>query len=163
MLWWRKQHGWNPGTYETAIGIRADEVDRMSAKAKEKRLVYPLVRDGWTKDSVRAYMQQFEWDLRLPSDAYGNCKWCWKKSFRKLMTLATEDIQVFDFPREMERRYPESGRRFFRGRMTVDDIVAAAKSTKFTPYRDSQIDAFVVDELDVGGGCGESCEIGADE
>jgi len=159
MLWWRKQHGWNPGTYDTAIGIRADEVDRMSAKAKEKRLIYPLVRDGWTKDSVRSYMQQFDWDLRLPSEAYGNCKWCWKKSDRKLMTLAIEDVSVFDFPREMERKYPESGRKFFRGRRTVGDIVAAANSMQFTHYRDSLL---AVDELDVGGGCGESCEIGAD-
>lgn len=35
--------GWRVGAYDTAIGIRLDEIDRMSVKASEQRLIYPLV------------------------------------------------------------------------------------------------------------------------
>lgn len=38
----RRHLGWAAGTYETAIGIRTDELDRISSKKKEHRIVYPL-------------------------------------------------------------------------------------------------------------------------
>lgn len=35
MISYRRQMGWEAGSYETAIGIRADEADRCSSKARE--------------------------------------------------------------------------------------------------------------------------------
>jgi hypothetical protein len=174
MLDFRRQYGWMPGTYDTAIGIRADECDRMSAKRKENRFVYPLVSEGWRKRDVNEFMAQFEWDLKLPSDAFGNCVWCWKKSLRKLMTVAKQTPDVFDFPGEMERKYgmvhkgdqqPEEPRVFFRGSLSAQDIVKMAFTEDFEPWEDkkfTQLELFN-QVLDVGGGCGDSCEIGADE
>lgn len=179
LLDYRRQCGWMPGTYDTAIGIRADEADRISSKAKEKRFIYPLVREGWRKRDVNEFMSQFEWDLNLPSDAYGNCVWCWKKSLRKLLTVAADDPHYFDLPRELELQFgnvnkgdsvQNESRKFFRNRMSADDVLCMARQGNFTPYadqRDSQPELFsfvdcVVDELDIGEACGESCEVGAD-
>ena len=172
MIAYRRSQGWGPGSYDTAIGIRADEIDRCSSKAKEKRFVYPLVEDGWDKRRVNDFMRQFKWDLKLPSDAWGNCVWCWKKSLRKLMTIAQEDPGQFDFPGQMERQYGMHSngksqvepRVFFREGRSAQDILKLAMTEPFKPYRDSTPQRSLFDEmLDVGGGCGESCEVGADE
>lgn len=166
--------GWDAGTYETAIGIRADECDRMDTNKNTKKYIYPLVTEGWRKRDVNEYMAKFDWDLRLPSDAFGNCVWCWKKSLRKLMTVAKSDPDVFDFPGEMERKYgtlvtgdgeqPEP-RVFFRGNLSAQDIVKMAFTEDFQPWQDdkfTQLELFS-QVLDVGGACGDSCEIGSDE
>lgn len=173
MISYRRSHGWEAGSYDTAIGIRADEADRMSSKRKEKRFIYPLVLEGWTKKNVNEYMQQFDWDLNLPSDAWGNCKWCWKKSLRKLMTVAKHDPRAFDFPGEMERWYgwknngtqkQEKPRVFFRGELSAQDIVTMAQTEDFVEWSDEKFEQmeFFHPLMDTGGGCGDSCEIGAE-
>lgn len=170
MISYRRQCGWGPGTYDTAIGIRADEVDRMSSRAKERRFVYPLIKHGWTKPKVTAFMAQFDWDLKIPNDAFGNCVWCWKKSKRKLMTVAKAEPWRLDFPGAMERKYghvtkgaSEQGepRTFFRGRQSAQDVLRDAFTLNFEPYSDKPIEW--QEELDLGSGCGDSCEIGSDE
>jgi len=169
-----RSQGWGAGSYDTAIGIRADEIDRVSSKAKEHRFVYPLVNEGWTKRMVNKYMAQFDWDLKLPGDHFGNCVWCWKKSLRKLMTVARKDPAAFDFPGEMERRYgtvnngdgeQPDPRVFFRGNRSAQDILREAMTRDFEPYTDDKFDDPELFDhlLDVGSACGESCEVGADE
>ena len=174
MLSYRRSQGWKAGSYDTAIGIRADEVDRCSSKAAAKRFVYPLVEEGLSKGDVNRFMAQFDWDLKLPSDAFGNCVWCWKKSRRKLLTVAKSRPNAFDFPGQMERKFgmvdnsPDQcqtdPRVFFRGGDSAQDILKQAFTTQFEPYTDSPLHPVLFDaDLDVGGGCGDSCEIGADE
>lgn len=161
--------GWEKGTYATAIGIRADEVDRVSVRMMEKNFIYPLVAEGFTKEIVNAYCRQSGFDLKIPSDAWGNCVWCWKKSLRKLMTVAKNDPSAFDFPKRMEEKYStikaanQSGKRvFFRNYRSTMDILELAKG-KFEEYRDSEQMSLFDNFLDVGSACGESCEIGADD
>ena len=167
--------GWEHGTYDTAIGIREDEADRMSPKRKEQRLVYPLIEEHWRKQDVNDFMARFDWDLKLPSDAFGNCVWCWKKSFRKLMTVAKTNPEYFDFPGEMERKYgnksngkteQKDNRVFFRERMSAQDVLKKAFTETFEPHSDKadpQGNLFnPLALIDLGGGCGDSCEIGAD-
>lgn len=171
--------GWRYGarlSHQTAIGIRYDELDRVSENASKYGFVYPLVEARVTKGMVLDFWKKQPFDLQLPGEHYGNCVWCWKKSLRKLMTLAKESPHVFDFPREMEAKYGHikangpagngKGRRmFFRKHMSVDDIFAASEKP-FEPYRDNhRADLFDVtwdQDLDIGGGCGDTCEIGAD-
>lgn len=166
-----KSIGWFRGkrlNYYTAIGIRADEIDRVSAKRDTYRFIYPLVSLGWTKPMVIQYMQQFDWDLQIPEHC-GNCVWCWKKSNRKLLTLAKEMPEVFEFPRRMEEMYGkarsneiETERRFFRGQRSVSDIIKEANTTDFVPFTDPN---FVLGEtdyspdMDWNEGCSESCEV----
>tara|TARA_R110002110_G_scaffold261571_1_gene477433 strand:+ start:251 stop:1153 length:903 start_codon:yes stop_codon:yes gene_type:complete len=168
----RRQIGWKRDTYHTAIGIRADEIDRVSGKRIENRLVYPLADAGWRKRDVNEFMARFDWDLSLPGDHHGNCTWCWKKSKRKLMTLAKEDPSIFDFPDRMEKKHGHinkgkfTGRNvFFRENRSAQDILRLAKTETFTPYEDDTFDQAEMfsPEWDTGSGCGESCEIGADE
>ena len=159
--------GWERGTYDTAIGIRKDELDRVSSKAVENRIIYPLVdRFPMTKKDVNAFWRAQPY--RLEIEGYrGNCVWCWKKTIRKHYTLAKDDPSIYELPARLERDYPLAGhnkdgtpRTFFRENRSTQDILEGSKQP-FTPYHDEN--RTYDDRLDVGGGCGESCEVYADE
>jgi hypothetical protein len=143
--------GWEAGSYDTAIGIRADEIDRLQPDFRKLRITYPLARWGVRKADVIAWWQKQAFDL---------------KSTRKLLTIAAEDPSAFDFMARMEREYPFTGpgekaepRRFFRSARSAEDILALSRQP-FEPFRDEN---GVQGELDLGGACGDSCEIWADE
>jgi len=169
-----RELGWKRGEYWTAIGIRADELDRVSQKRLEYKFVYPLADAGWTKEDVKKECASWPFDLQLKGEHYGNCVWCWKKSLRKLLTLAKDDESIFDVPKRLERLYATTNvpdgtaRKQFRNNMTTEQLLHMARTKKFEPYRDinqlnfgfftPNYDVF----LDTGSACGESCEIGAD-
>ena len=143
--------GWKPGSYDLAIGIRADEARR--ADTKKRELMYPLlhwepttkemISEFWAKQSFRLYLEGYR----------GNCRWCWKKSTRKLTRIMAETPEVFEFPARMEAEYglvgpefakttaPGYRRTFFRGNQSVADL------------RELRV---VDDRHD---GCEESCEV----
>lgn len=171
--------GWKFGTYDTAIGIRVDEIDRLSSDSK-RRLVYPLAKEHpMTKPMINTWWSNQSFRLNLKG-YQGNCKWCWKKSMRKHLTLISEDPSIFDFPRRMEKEHAFNGpefrkdtsahplpkgykRTFFRGNLSTDDLfrIYEEKKKTFVPASD---DSVVFDEsLDVGGGCSESCEVYSDD
>ena len=54
---------------------------------------------------------------------------------------------------------------FFRGHRSAQDILKLAQTENFKPYTDAELQQQQLfdPDLDVGSGCGESCEIGADE
>ena len=170
---YRKSLGMKSGSYSTAVGIRCDEVDRVSATAMQKwDVFYPCVDAGVTKDDVRNWWAMQEFNLNIP-EHWGNCKWCWKKSNRKLLTIARNNPEFFDFPKRMEETYSLAGgerrdgearkpRVFFRGGKSANEILAESSLGNFTPFEDDKFIPFD-DELDVGGACGESCEIYADQ
>ncbi len=153
--------------YDTAIGIRVDETDRISSKAKEERFIYPLVRKKWTQEKVITYMSQFEWDLKIP-EHLGNCTWCWKKSLRKHLTLAQDYPEVFDFPKRMEEEFSafkaakckDQRRLFFRGHKTTDEIIALATSQNFKRIDDLTLNLQNDwnEDYDRSAECSESCE-----
>lgn len=171
-----KSIGWK--NYYSAIGIRVDEFDRMNAKRKEKKLLYPLISE---KPMSKAKINQW-WNsqpFRLELKGYqGNCKTCWKKSDAKLYTLINENRSQFDFFKQMEKKYenfvPESRlklmaergevpnlpTRFFRKNRSVQDLVNEAKNfkrmiTDDSQTLDNQIDLFDLLEE-------ESCDIYAE-
>ena len=178
--------GWSFGKgidHKTAVGIRADEIDRMSQTAVDKcGLIYSMVTWGITKRDVALAIQDWPFDLQIPGDHWGNCKWCWKKTDRKLYTLALEDESVFDVPKRLEQRYghidAEKGHKccaddgrayFFRGHRPAETIVKEANAKVFDRYVDDPYqhgkDPFEEPfdaELDLGAGCGESCEVWSD-
>ena len=97
-----------------------------------------------------------------------------EKSFRKLMTLAKESPEVFEFPLRMEAKHGwtnntgDHKRVMFRGRRGAVDIIEMAKTDKIEPYVDIESDLLFSCAsydvfLDTGSSCGESCEIGADD
>lgn len=158
--------GWAPNTYNVAIGLRVDELDRIDSKAMELGVIYPLVDKLTTKVDIVL------WDrlvalvtLGIP-EHWGNCITCWKKSLRKLITVARELPESFTNFAKYEVAYPNTGagegdRRLFRERKTTADIFELARNPHILPFVDdgkweSQ------SELDLGGACSDSCEIGVD-
>ena len=156
--------GWKANTYNTAIGIRYDEMDRMSPISMSTGAIYPLIELKISKEQVLEWESQQPVRLGIP-EHYGNCVWCWKKSSRKLATIASEAPSAFDFPRRMEALHKDSGagfgdRRIFRQRMQVEDVFQIAKQPGFQKFVDGF--NFHDEALDGGQSCGESCEIGTD-
>jgi hypothetical protein len=158
-----------------AIGIRADEIDRIKPKYKELGLCYPLAFwNPTTKEQVRHWWAAQPFDLEVP-EHLGNCVTCWKKSDRKLMTIAKHEPERFDFMRRMEQEHALSGeqvfddeglpipRRWFRKYRTCDDIIASSKQ-HFVEFKDEMpaLQLGIFDELDESGGCSESCDIYSD-
>lgn len=160
--------GWKPGTYDTAIGIRVDEIDRISKNAKKLRLFYPLISHvEMTKPRINRWWrnQPFRLDLK---GYQGNCKWCWKKSLRKHLTLINENPRQYDFPERMEREYGLAGhnedgtlRVFFRENLSTVTLRKIAASGGFTPVSDDaqDYDDQLSMDLDSSNGCSSSCEV----
>lgn len=156
--------GWEPGKYDSAIGIRADEAHRRSSGQFEGRLKYPLL-DAFPTNKADISRWWAAQPFRLDLLGYqGNCKWCWKKSLRKLLAIMEESPDKFDFPDEMEGLYglvgpefkktvaPGYRRVFFRGNQSTKDLREMRKTIDVA----MQPGLFLDQEPD---GCVESCEI----
>ena len=160
--------GWQRGKYHTCIGIRADEIDRMSVRQEELGILYPLIDCDVVKEQVKALMRATGFDLNLPGDHYGNCVTCYKKTKRKLLTIAQDDPSHFDLFRMLESEFGsvkarDERRSFFMENgnvFGVEDILREAESfPRSRRYSDSRQRTLWDEALDFGSGCGESCEV----
>lgn len=153
--------GWTVGSYETAIGIRTDELRRVSRTADERKIIYPLV--DWIptdKQDVNDWFEEQPFNLEL-FEHQGNCTWCWKKSFAKHFKLIEESPEIYDFPRRMEAKHGRTGARaasgesrvFFRMKTSTDQLFRHAEIGRVIIKDERQMD------LDLNGGCSESCEL----
>lgn len=160
--------GWKKGTYDVAIGIRADEVDRVSPSRKENNIIYPLVEYiEMSKPDINTFWSRQPFRLSLKG-YQGNCKWCWKKSFRKHFTLMEESPEIYSFPLEMEEKYGTAGsnkdgnnRVFFRQNTSTTDLIELKDTTDWKPADDDSV--VYVESLDATAGCSDSCEIDFDD
>ena len=149
-----------------AIGIRKDEEHRQAKNAEENEMIYPLIDWEVDKQDVLTWWEKQNFNLEIP-EHFGNCVWCWKKSYRKLMTVMEEYPEAFEFPERMEKKHGRTGKiaeqmlkhgalknagsiKFFRGFKTVQDIRDMAKEG-FEKFVDTR-------HLDLSDGCSESCE-----
>jgi len=173
--------GWESGTYHKAIGIRSDEGHRRSSSAEKNGIVYPFL--DWSptaKPEVNLFWREQNWRLRLMG-YQGNCRWCWKKSFRKHLTILDEDATVYDFPKRMEAAYdlvgpefakgtaPGYRRKFFRGNLSTKQLRELYEQEK-DRFVHAENDAAIYehqlvmfDEEPSDGHCTESCEVTWDE
>ena len=124
--------------YYTAIGIRFDESHRIKwHNAKKKRFIYPLAKDfPTTKEFVHKFWQTQHFTLNIKSYE-GNCDCCWKKSDRKLYTLAKENPNSFKWWDFMEKQYGD-GDVFFRKYRGAEDILN--ESTHFPKSKYAKCD-----------------------
>jgi len=154
---------WKIRDYDLAIGIRTDEVRRVRDD-KSRSVVYPLVH--WfpsDKQDVLDYWEDQAFDLQL-LEHQGNCKTCWKKSFKKLERIYHDTPEHFDFFKRLEETYGTIGaefqkyddalpRVFFRGRTSVQQFIEIAEKNKEDIKRQpNQLDLYE------DGNCSESCE-----
>lgn len=156
--------------HKTAIGIRADEFDRMNHKQLEAgEVVYPLI--GWahkTKNDVIDFFNNNHFDLEL-NQLYGNCVACFKKSDRHLMTIAKHRPEAFDLWQKIESEFGHIDAkendpfRFYRGNKTVGEIIATSKKPfrEFdAEFREVQLGLnFDIDPLDKVDDCGGVCGV----
>lgn len=164
---YKKDH--HPGCL-TAVGIRADEVDRISPNHKEKGLIYPLVNQ-WpmTKNQVNSFWREQPFRLNL-KHYQGNCKWCYKKSFSKLAWIMKQNPEYFEFPERMERVHAKTNwtihgndgeAKIFRGHKKVSDI-RAMSANAIEPVDDAKLYHFNQDlfgyEYNLDSCESESCE-----
>lgn len=138
--------------YLTAQGMRVDEPRRINPKAG---VIYPLAH-VWptTKGEVMDWWKEQPFDLHL-KEHEGNCDGCHKKSITKLVRIAQESPQTFDWWGEMESKHGLAGhnvdgtpRTFYRGHRSAQDVVAMSKFMILPPFPDEDQDS----------GCSESCE-----
>ncbi|MBL4575587.1 MAG: hypothetical protein JKY51_05765, partial [Opitutaceae bacterium] len=176
--WMTKRGNMDVINCHRAIGYRADEIDRVKSTYIEDKIIYPLAFEHpMTKQMINTFWRDMPFRLELKGYE-GNCKFCWKKSLRKQMTLATERPEIYEFTRRMEKLHGKTGagieegtgcnsegnRVFFRGNNSTEDIFAMAQDD-FNPAIDDSVNYEVqmellgeLDELDQSNGCEESCE-----
>lgn len=135
--------------YWTAIGIRADEIDRMDSKKDDKHFCYPLVNLGVMKHNIDKFWSEQSFNLEIKQHL-GNCVTCWKKSDRRLKAVLDDMPEAFDLFDRIEKQYSlvreyAGHQYFYRGKrntkMLLDDLTAQS------------------DLGDMTEGCQESCEV----
>lgn len=163
---WQKEN--NLEFAKMCVGIRIDEIDRLSADRESARLFYPLVqRWASSKVDVKDFWAAQSFNLGL-SEHEGNCIWCWKKTDRKLLTIMAERPEVFDFPQRMELEHGLAGhnvdgnkRVFFRRNRSVNDLKKLLKENpNFERFKESKpFKQMELIDFDISNGCSESCEV----
>lgn len=165
---WRRDNDLTKCEY--AIGLRADEFDRMNPRASERNIVYPLIGMKYsTKPEIIHWWKQQAFDLQVP-EHYGNCVTCWKKSARKQLTIAKNTPEYFDDFNYLEQNYAcsgaggkprqfNSGVKFKQETISIKELVYKASNEDFEEFKEIdpeyQIDMFGLDNPD---GCEETCE-----
>lgn len=126
-----KSIGWQK--YETAIGIRNDEVDRINKNRKKLRLIYPLITDKPTSKQEISYWWSKQ-DFRLKLKSYNtNCRTCWKKSDKVLAQIYRENPNYFDFNKEMEQKYGKEKYTFFRNGRSTEQLIKDLEKINVNP------------------------------
>jgi hypothetical protein len=153
-----------------ALGIRTDEIDRISDKYKENNTFYPPFENGidsrlrnkfWSKEPIKLNIKGYE----------GNCDFCFEKSKRKRMTIALENPEKLIWWDKMEKKYAlieiegkdqynsmvQSGGAYF-GRLneSIEQIVEDAKKP-FSKATDEYV--YENDLFDFETDCGINCKI----
>lgn len=160
--------GWLEGDHVRAIGIRADETRRISKIQNETNVIYPMNDfEKITKPDVNTFFDNNEFRLVL-TGYQGNCKTCWKKSMRKLMTIMDETPEMFDFFDRVEQDLGDSNttggfkRVFFRGNLSTNDLREIDKRQEHTSADDDSVvynESVISWELGDSDGCVEHCEV----
>lgn len=141
--------------YFTAVGMRIDEPKRLRKDAAKKGIIYPMATMfPTTKPEVMDWWEDQEFQLDLPEHR-GNCTTCHKKSLKKLVMVAQETPEEFEFNARMEEEYGLAGhnvdgtpRTFFRENRSTKDIISISQL----------LGQGRANALDVDSGCSESCE-----
>lgn len=164
--------GWgNLGEYQTAIGLRADEIDRISSNKDEYSIIYPLIERGIVKRDRNRFWANQQIKITIPG-YLGNCKNCQEFSFRKLATAYLERPEDMHWNITMQNKYStvpkanapsynhfierDGGHYSLRGNKPWEYIIDLSK-TKFSKATDEYI--YINDLFDKGGSCDQGCDI----
>jgi hypothetical protein len=156
--------------WSVAIGIRTDEIDRISENYKTNNIFYPPFEHGINQKERNKFWK--DKPIKLKLKAYeGNCDVCFEKSNRKKMTIAVENPEKLIWWDEMEKKYSlipidgkkvynsliEKGGYFFgRGNKSIQELIKDSKKP-FKKATDEYI--YENDLFDLESDCGQSCSI----
>ena len=152
--------GINHKDIPTAIGIRVDELRRVKKSAEVENIIYPLV-NTWPSDKqdVLDWWEDQLFDLNI-DEWDGNCKGCYKKSFKKLFKQLDSDPDLLQWHQNMESLYSTVGvtqkgtsRMFFRNHLSSKQVLEMWKQDRSTEPTQLTLDMYA------DGGCSESCEV----
>lgn len=145
--------------YKLALGIRSDEPSRLKQTKTDNEKLFPLAHVyPMSKGDVLYWWKKQSFDLELP-EHLGNCETCFKKSDKKLWTIAKNHPEKFDFIKRIEKQYAlisnfdrKDKRVMFRGYRTAEDILKESKKPfkEFVEQKRIQQSLFI-DE------CAEEC------
>jgi hypothetical protein len=155
-------------TYETWIGIRADETKRLNGNRSGKQeKVFPLAdfhpfnneTDLRTfKWEVLDFWEDMPFDLELP-EHLGNCIDCHKKSFKKLkMVYDYMGEKVFHFTAFLDNQYSKTKAQVLDGKIIERKRFRGYRNTKELIVMFKEVEIDTKDRSEESGGCGESCE-----
>lgn len=156
--------------YSIAVGMRADEMDRVSKDYKTNNIFYPLLDNGITKKERNKFWNDKPIQIKIP--AYkGNCDMCFEKSNRKLMTIINEEPDKAIWWDKMIKKYSKitiegkdsynyfaenGGMNFYRQNKTIEELIEMAKQP-FSKATDEYI--YENDLFDLEGECGAGCKV----
>lgn len=156
--------------YSIAVGMRADELDRVGKAHKTNNTFYPLMdNEIRTKDRNLFWSKQ---PIQITIAAYkGNCDLCFEKSNRKLMTVLYEEPIKAEWWKKMILKYSQTpisgkpsynvfaengGMSFFRQNISIDELINTAQEP-FKKATDEYI--YENDLLDAEDECGAGCQV----
>lgn len=157
-------------TYETWIGIRADEPRRLNGNRNGKQYkVFPLAGElsplgasnidlSCDKQDVLDFWEEMPFDLDIP-EHLGNCVDCHKKSFKKLK-MVYDDMgeSVFHFTAFLDIQYSTTKAQVLDGKIIERKRYRGYKNTKELIDMLKVIEVDTKDQNKESGRCGESCE-----
>lgn len=141
-----KSIGLKKGDYFSAIGLRTDEMNRVSWERARKELQwYPLITEkmisgkiGISKQDVQQWWDKQDFKLNLKS-YQGNCDLCWKKSQNKLMTILSESPELLEWWNQMEIKYgTENNYKFYRKHKSILDLLETMQNGEFRNVQDDR-------------------------
>lgn len=124
-------------TIYTAMGIRFDEMHRISNTADKQNIIYPLIYDLKVDSKfIRNWWDKQPFDLGL-KDYEGNCDLCFKKSLKKRLTIIRENPLIANWWLDIENKYSsESIPRFdLRTNVSISELIEISKQP-FTKAQD---------------------------
>lgn len=156
--------------YSIALGIRFDEMDRISENYKTNNIFYPLIENKIDSRLRNKFWNNQPVKIKIPAFK-GNCDFCFEKSKRKILTIIKEDFDLIKWWLDKENKYSkmqldnkdsynayvvDNGINFSRGNQSFLELIEEAKN----PFR-SATDEYIYesDMFDLEDECGNSCEI----
>jgi 3'-phosphoadenosine 5'-phosphosulfate sulfotransferase (PAPS reductase)/FAD synthetase len=159
------------GNYSIAVGIRADEIDRVRKDYKTNNVFYPLIDNQITTKERNKFWNNQPIQIDIPAFK-GNCDLCFQKSNRKLMTILEEEPEKGEWWSRMIEKYGTTPKptspsynellesngymSFYRGYNTIEDLVKMAEQP-FTRATDEYV--YESDLFDLEDACGSGCSV----
>lgn len=156
--------------YSIAVGLRADEMDRVKEAYLTNNTFYPLLDNGISTNDRNKFWSKQPININIPAHK-GNCDLCFKKSNRKLMTIISEEPEIINWWKDMTDKYAKipiegkdsynhfaenGGMNFFRQNITIQELVELA-SKPFRKMNDEYI--YENDLFDEEEDCGSGCQV----